>query len=182
MKDILVGVDVGGTKTAFALAAIGSGPSGSLREILDLPGQPGGLAGELMPEIHREPTDKSQVEGSVIRQVAEGVARMVRDRGIDQDRLAGIGVGVPGLVDPDKGVAIFGPPQVTATTREASGLDGPISRRRGRFAAPGGGAVYARGEPGETSIRWNQRWRRDASSHARSVHPFRGVISPFPEE
>lgn len=74
-----VGVDVGGTKTATVL----------------LDG-----AGRVVAQ-DRTPT-RHGVE-AVARGVADAVRRVLHDAHVPADRLAGVGVGVPGVVDPDGG-------------------------------------------------------------------------------
>jgi glucokinase len=79
-RDLLVGVDVGGSKIAVLLA------DPSLRCI----------------ERHRVETGVGDADGAA-GQIALAIDAVLRSAGRSVDEVAGIGVGVPGRVDPDAG-------------------------------------------------------------------------------
>src|SRR4051794_3253963 len=77
-KHLAIGVDVGGTKIAFAL--------------IDSEGR--SLA------THRLPTDAEHGSERVLSHIAEGIAHLLS---IAPEPVAGIGIGSPGQVDPVSG-------------------------------------------------------------------------------
>ena len=85
LDDIVVGVDLGGTKVQVALVRA----DGHV------------LASE------RRATGADRGPHAVIATIADAVNDMVRDRG--GHRVAGIGVGVAGQVDPEEGIVRFAP-------------------------------------------------------------------------
>src|SRR5688572_6033456 len=76
---VAIGVDIGGTKIAFALVT---------------------ERGEMLAQ-HRLPSAPSEGAEAVFDRVAEGVHWLFRDR---DESVAGVGVGCPGHLNPDTGV------------------------------------------------------------------------------
>jgi glucokinase len=82
-KPYVIGVDVGGSKIAAALVD-----------------PQGGLSG-----VHTHPTDVSSPEAT-LNSIASTVQEVIRQTGVPPSDLRGVGLGIPGLVDPQRGLGI----------------------------------------------------------------------------
>lgn len=86
-KRVVVGVDLGGTKVAAAVA---------------------GLDGAIVSRVTKQTEPERGVHG-VMAIVLDAVREVVARAGARIDEVAGIGVGSPGPLDPEAGVVIFAP-------------------------------------------------------------------------
>lgn len=82
MKQIIVGVDVGGTAIKMALVT----PDGTV-----------------VAKLH-EPTPVAEGEDGVLQKIADMVHAIIQEHGYAIDHVSGIGVGVPGPIDAENGV------------------------------------------------------------------------------
>jgi glucokinase len=83
-EGLLVGVDVGGTKIAAG--------------VVDARGQVLSRA--------QIPTDTGSTE-KTLQSIAAGIVEAIRAAGIEREQIRGIGLGIPGEVDPESGVGLF---------------------------------------------------------------------------
>lgn len=77
MKEYVFGVDVGGTTIKMGLF----GTDGELKEKWEIP------------------TDTSDAGANILRNISDAVHAKISEKGIDVQKVAGIGVGIPGPVD-----------------------------------------------------------------------------------
>lgn len=80
---LIVGVDVGGTKVAAG--------------VVDARGQ-------LLSRV-KLPTDTSQPTAALYS-IANAIEQAMQEAGVGRDQITGIGLGIPGLVDPQRGVCL----------------------------------------------------------------------------
>jgi len=101
-----VGVDIGTTNTVAAI---------------------GNLRGEVLAKT-QQPTRRNRSYQSVFKQVCQLTNSLIKANDIERDRLLGIGISVPGLVDSDEGVICISPDlnwenlEINRTLREMIGL------------------------------------------------------------
>jgi glucokinase len=82
-----VGVDLGGTNIRAALAD---------------------SQGRILREARR-PTPSSERGAATVARLAEAVQEVLKGEGITAEDIAGIGMGIPGIMDPDLGVVFWSP-------------------------------------------------------------------------
>jgi len=83
-----LGVDLGGTRLSAAVVDAGTGEVGGLRTI---------------PTLAREGHD------AVVERMAELIETVIAESGLAKDQLAAIGIGVPGMLDLERGQTLFLP-------------------------------------------------------------------------
>jgi glucokinase len=83
-EGLLVGVDVGGTKIAAG--------------VVDARGQ--------VQSRVQIPTDTGGAE-KTLQSIATGIVEAIRAAGIEREQIRGIGLGIPGEVDPESGIGLF---------------------------------------------------------------------------
>ncbi|WP_409345584.1 ROK family protein [Paenibacillus sp. MBLB4367] len=79
-----IGIDLGGTNIVYGLI-------GGASKIVD---------------VLKEPTEAHRGSDDVLRKIAEGVRLLIVRNGLKLADIEAVGAGVPGLVDPDRGVCI----------------------------------------------------------------------------
>jgi len=112
----IVGIDLGATKTLVAIASIASGAvtrgehrQRSWRRSPNAGrGSSAADAGVCILAESRFPTPRSG-PGAAIRAVADGIAALLAGKGLPDSSLRAIGIGVPGVCDPVKGVVVWAP-------------------------------------------------------------------------
>jgi glucokinase len=82
LEKVMVGVDVGGTGIKMALLS---------------------AEGDILLK-EQEPTPVSEGEDGVIAKIAAMVEDLLKQAGVAKERVAGIGIGIPGPVDADNGI------------------------------------------------------------------------------
>lgn len=109
-KEFALGIDIGGTKIAFAL--------------VDRQGQ--------SEAVYTSPSNSQDAE-ALFQSVLTGIDKVLETSELSLEDLAGIGIGLPGKVDPINGRAVFQNNipwpnfPITQRIRESLGLDLPIS-------------------------------------------------------
>jgi glucokinase len=76
--DLAIGVDIGGTKIAFALVD---------------------TQGKVVQE-HRLPTQPEDGVSAVLDRITDGIRKLILDAGDNGQIIIGIGMGCPGVIDP----------------------------------------------------------------------------------
>lgn len=84
MKNVIVGVDVGGTAIKMALLS---------------------TEGEILQK-EQQPTPVSEGEDGVIEKIARMAVEMLKQAGVEKERVAGIGIGIPGPIDAEQGIVL----------------------------------------------------------------------------
>ncbi|MFY0543916.1 ROK family glucokinase [Brevibacillus sp. H7] len=82
MKNVIIGVDVGGTAIKMALLS---------------------LEGNILQK-EQKPTPVAEGEDGVIQKIAQMADDLLKRAGVEKDKVAGIGIGVPGPVDAQNGI------------------------------------------------------------------------------
>ncbi len=103
-EKVVIGVDVGGTKIAAGIVDAG---------------------GNILQKI-RQPTDTRDSQAS-LDSIARTVQLLIAERGTGRQDILGIGLGIPGLVDPGKGIGLA---SVNLNWRDVLVVEG-IERRLG---------------------------------------------------
>jgi len=83
MKKYVLGIDVGGTNVRMGL--------------VNAKGEIAGRSGFSTKDFIRDP-------GMLIRQIADVSKKLIRSQGLSKKEIKGIGIGLPGLIDPIKGI------------------------------------------------------------------------------
>ncbi|MCL4516072.1 MAG: ROK family protein [Firmicutes bacterium] len=84
----VVGVDLGGTNLKLGLTD---------------------LAGKILHRVDEPTPRENAAEGSVTRAIFAAVERLVKESGIMKKDIIGIGIGAPGVTDPDTGLVALAP-------------------------------------------------------------------------
>lgn len=87
MTTYLIGIDLGGTNIKAGIY------SGDLKEILEI----------------SIPTEASQGSSHVLFRIREAIRILTLESNISLDKIIGMGIGIPGLLDPVEGLSIFSP-------------------------------------------------------------------------
>ncbi|WP_138494269.1 ROK family protein [Paenibacillus pinistramenti] len=87
MKNYIIGIDLGGTNIKFAIYDL------HLNELLE----------------RTAATEAEQGPAHVLGRITSHVLDMMNGLGILQDQILAMGIGVPGLLDPEQGLSIFSP-------------------------------------------------------------------------
>lgn len=82
-EKVVIGVDVGGTKIAAGIVDVG---------------------GNVLHSV-RQPTDTRHTQAS-LDSIANTVQQLITEHGIARQDILGVGLGIPGLVDPQRGIGI----------------------------------------------------------------------------
>ena len=86
-KNLLIGIDLGGTNIAAGLVS---------------------ESGEVLGKVSI-PTSSERGSESIIEGLSEACEVLQKEAGFDRADLKAIGIGVPGMMDPDTGIVIFCP-------------------------------------------------------------------------
>ena len=87
-RNHFVGVDLGGTTLTAALVNV--------------------VTGERLGR-HHVPTLAKEGHAAVMARMADLINEVIRDAGMDEKRIGGIGIGAPGVLDMDRGLTLFLP-------------------------------------------------------------------------
>lgn len=127
---LLVGVDLGGTKVEACFLEVSRASKGveSLKACLH------GETVHLTPLVRRRrPTERIKGYKHIVGVISQLLSELVEEQGVALSELRGVGIGVPGVVDPQTGVFLKGNTTALIGKRLAYDVAGHLNYDANRF-------------------------------------------------